>query len=86
MDALAGMLVASHAPESVCSSSGLTGAQLLSIGIRLTVDRIDPSLGYVAGNMRLMASSLNYLRRGTEPVAKEAIASLKRRASRASRR
>jgi hypothetical protein len=32
---------------------------LRKVGERLTVDRIDSSLGYVEGNMRLLAGDLN---------------------------
>lgn len=58
----AAMLVRSHDPGERCAASWLTGHELALIGQRLTVDRVDPCLGYVAGNMQLLASRLNRLK------------------------
>ena len=42
-----------------CAISGLMLAQLRDCGLRLEVDRINARLGYVRGNMRVVASRVN---------------------------
>lgn len=46
-------------PDSVCSATGLSLHTLKKLGVRLSVDRIDNSRGYVKGNCVLLAEPLN---------------------------
>lgn len=46
-------------PATRCEVSGFTLSELRACHDRLEVDRTDPSVGYVVGNMVLMAGSLN---------------------------
>lgn len=45
--------------DARCELSGRTGAELRRGGMWLEVDRVDSALGYAAGNVQLLASSLN---------------------------
>lgn len=66
----AAMLLRARDPASACELSGATGEQLARINEHLEVDRRNPWLGYVAGNMQLLAGTLNRRKaRGLEPPA-----------------
>ena len=58
-DAHAAMLAMAHDPSAHCAVSGYSGAALAACELRLEVDRIDPRLGYLVGNMQLLAGPLN---------------------------
>lgn len=64
-EAHAQMLILSHDPTSKCKVTGASLFALWKVGDKLSVDRIDPTLGYVEGNMQLMALSLN-IAKGTK--------------------
>lgn len=53
------MLAQAVVPTSRCSLLGRSLLALRKIGQTLTVDRIDPTLGYIEGNMQLLARDLN---------------------------
>lgn len=57
--AYAEMLRQACLPASRCASTGISLVGLKKLGEKLSVDRIVPGLGYVEGNMRLLASCLN---------------------------
>lgn len=46
-------------PASLCLISGRSLLALRKVGCSLTVDRLNSQLGYVEGNMQLLASDLN---------------------------
>jgi hypothetical protein len=56
-------------PSARCAASGLSLAQLSTLGERLEVDRIDPHRGYVRGNCQLLARSLNRSKGRTDAPA-----------------
>lgn len=59
LEAHAAMMAAARDPAARCAISGLTLRQLKRRGEWLECDRIDSALGYVAGNMQLLARRLN---------------------------
>jgi len=67
------MLYLSRMPMSCCAVTGRTLFTLRKVGDQLSVDRIDSTLGYVAGNMRLLALSLNVAKGAGDRVPQEAI-------------
>lgn len=72
-----------HIPEMQCEITGFSKHLLKKIGERLSVDRIDPFLGYVPGNCQIIAESLNKAKGRADNVPQSAINRLRRRASRA---
>lgn len=71
-----------HIPEMQCEITGLSKHTLKKIGERLSVDRIDPYLGYIPGNCQIIAESLNKAKGRADHVPLSAINRLRRRASR----
>lgn len=63
-------------PTAVCCITKQPAKRLWQIGERLSVDRIDPTLGYVVGNCQLMAQSLNSAKGVGSRVPAKAIARL----------
>jgi hypothetical protein len=53
------MVKLSQDAHSQCAILGRSALSLWKVGELLSVDRIDPNLGYVSGNMRLITMSLN---------------------------
>lgn len=76
------MLVLSHMPNAVCAATGLSAFRLAKHGLRLTVDRIDPALGYIQGNMQLLTCRLNEAKGVGLEVPAGAVATLLRQAER----
>lgn len=62
-----------HDPAERCEVTKRSLLQLRKIGERLTVDRINPKLGYVAGNMQLLTEVLNEAKGAHEKVPQRAI-------------
>lgn len=58
-EAHAELIRLSKDPRSVCGVSGYSLLALKKVGEELTVDRVNPRLGYVVGNIRLLARGLN---------------------------
>ena len=69
-------------PATVCCISGLSQHTLAKLNDGLTVDRIDPNVGYLKGNCQLMARSLNLAKGRSLAVPAHALQWLMRRASR----
>jgi hypothetical protein len=67
------MVALSHAETSRCATTGRSLLGLRKIGQKLTVDRIDSSLGYVEGNMQLLAEDLNSAKGNRFEVPQRAI-------------
>ena len=67
---------------SQCSVIGRSLFALHKVNERLSIDRIDPTLGYTQGNMRLMALSLNVAKGTRREVPQWAINRLLRRLDR----
>jgi hypothetical protein len=76
------MMALRHIPEMQCEATGLSKHSLKKIGERLSVDRINPFLGYVPGNCQVIAESLNKAKGRADHVPLYAINRLRRRASR----
>ncbi len=53
------MFLAAKDPRSRCAATGIAQFTLVKVGEPLEVDRIDPTKGYVRGNMQLLARSIN---------------------------
>ena len=68
--------------EATCAVTGYSRLALLKVGDRLSVDRIDPRRGYVRGNMRVIALSLNVAKGVGVGVPERAIQRLVRRMER----
>lgn len=60
-------------PTSVCLISGRSLLALRKVGLTLTVDRLNSQLGYVEGNMQLLASDLNSAKGAETHVPQSAI-------------
>jgi hypothetical protein len=82
--AYAKMLLRAHHPQARCSVLGVSLATLELVGERLSVDRIDPALGYVRRNMRLLTLTLNSERKGDRPPPQRTINELLWRLNRVS--
>ena len=67
---------------SQCSVIGRSLFALHKVNERLSIDRIDPTLGYTQGNMRLIAMSLNTAKGTRRDVPQWAINRLLRRLDR----
>ena len=59
LEAHANLILLSCAPQSRCMITGRSLHALWKVGQRLSVDRIQSHLGYILGNMQLMAIDLN---------------------------
>jgi len=82
LEAHAKMLELSRRSESLCTVTGRSGLSLMKVGEKLSVDRIDSSLGYVEGNMQLMALSLNSAKGAGPRVPQSAVHMLLRKLER----
>lgn len=60
-------------PTSICSITGRSLLALQKVGQKLTVDRVRSNLGYLNGNMQLMASDLNSAKGARKDVPQSAI-------------
>lgn len=67
------MLGACHDPASCCSATGRSLLALHKIGECLSLDRINPRRGYVAGNVQLLALSLNTEKAGRQIAPQRAV-------------
>jgi hypothetical protein len=67
------MVKLSQQAHSQCMILGRSALSLWKVGERLSVDRINPNLGYVQGNMRLITLSLNTSKGVRDYVAQHAI-------------
>lgn len=76
---LAGMYVAAHDPLSTCVILKRPLHTLRKVGETLSVDRIDPTLGYTKANTRLLASSLNEAKGDDPTIPQRAINKLLRK-------
>lgn len=74
------MLKRRHDPDTRCAITGLSRHQLRKIGEKLSVDRINPYLGYVRGNCQIIALSLNTAKGRSQYAPGSAIRWLLRRA------
>lgn len=82
VDLLADFYQRSFDPQSRCEVTGLALHDLKKLGDQLSVDRIDPTLGYTGGNMRLISLKLN-MAKGIRPsVPPYAVKRLLRRLTR----
>lgn len=72
-------------PKALCCITGLSQHTLRKLGDNLSVDRIDPDLGYIKGNCQLMATSLNLAKGRGDRVPASAIKALLTRRERATR-
>jgi hypothetical protein len=59
LDLHAVFLAGTHSDIARCEVLGRSLFALRKVGEKLSVDRIDPSRGYVEGNMRLLTLTLN---------------------------
>lgn len=59
VDLLADLYQRSYDPRERCSVTGLALHDLKKLRDKLSVDRIDPTKGYIGGNMRLISLKLN---------------------------
>lgn len=62
-----------HKMDACCSISGLSLLALKKLGDQLSVDRICSNQGYVEGNVRLLALSLNTAKGALDEVPQSAI-------------
>lgn len=76
---LCGLYAACKSPTSLCSVLRRPLHTLSKVGETLTVDRIDPRLGYTKHNTRLLASSLNEAKGDSDVIPQSAINKLIRR-------
>lgn len=72
-------LIKTHDVRSTCAVSGYSLLVLRKCGDRLSVDRINPRLGYVRSNIRVIALSLNVAKGVGAGVPERAIQRLVRR-------
>jgi hypothetical protein len=75
-------MLATHSLTARCDILGRSLFALRKVGERLSIDRIDPGRGYVAGNMRLIAMSLNTAKGTNKEVPQWAINKLLRKLER----
>ena len=75
-------LIKTHDVRSTCAVSGYSLLALRKVGDRLSVDRINPRLGYVHGNVRVIALSLNVAKGVGVGVPERAVQRLVRRMER----
>lgn len=78
----ASLLEQRHDQKARCVVTGLSLHALCKIGEKLSVDRIDPTIGYIPGNCQLMANCLNNAKGLDSRVPQYAINRLLRRMSR----
>lgn len=62
-----------HELGARCAVTGASLLALRKVGDALSVDRVENSLGYVAGNTRLIAMSLNTAKGADKHIPKRAI-------------
>lgn len=72
-------LIRAHDVRSTCAVSGYSLLALRKCGDQLSVDRIDPRLGYVRGNIRVIALSLNVAKGVSASVPERSVQRLARR-------
>jgi hypothetical protein len=73
---------ARYQPESCCVITGRSLLCLRKVGEKLSIDRIDSTMGYVPGNTQLMAESLNRAKGRQDSVPRYALNRLLRRLAR----
>lgn len=71
-----------HDPTTCCEITGLSLHDLRKVRDSLSLDRIDNDLGYIQGNIRIIATSLNAARGDNTDVPPRAISKLTKRLSR----
>ena len=73
------MIQMTHDPAACDSVTGRSLHTLRKVGERLSVDRLDASLGYIPGNTQLLAMSLNTAKGSNAAVPAWATLSLLRK-------
>ena len=73
LEAHAAFIVMSCRPQSQCKVTGRSLRALWKVGQRLSVDRIQSTLGYMPGNMQLIALDLNSAKGAGAYVPQQAI-------------
>ncbi len=81
MQHLAGLYEAAKNDRSLCAVLMRPLHTLRKVGETLSVDRIDPALGYTKANTRLLASTLNEAKGDNPTIPQRAINKLLRKLS-----
>lgn len=76
-EAHAHLIKLSKDPRSRCEVSGYSRLALAKVGEELQVDRVNPRIGYVVGNIRLLAGSLNRAKGVGKEVPRGAVLKLR---------